>query len=750
MNSKFLQKLGAICLGAAMTASSLSLGSTEPMTASAADTDNYAKLLQYSLYFYDCNMCGSDVETTGAISWRGNCHTGDEVLGGYHDAGDGAMFGGPQGFAASTIGWGYYEFKDSFDSLGVTTHFKTVSKHFTEFFKASTKLNGDTVTNFLYQKGNGNTDHDYWGKPENQEQVQGKRQMYWTSNSASDIAAEYAAALALDYLNFGDTESLTYAKALYKFSTQYNSIATDGPTGFYTNTSCVDEQAWAAGWLYLATKDEAYKNDCASKQVQYLGWVHGWETVALGAACVYAEITNDWTKVNNWISGQTTSNNYYCSDEWGSARLNCSMQMTALIASKHSSADYSAWCKNQMTYILGQNPKNTCFVTGFASNSAKNAHHRAASGYNNYDELGNNTTYSSNGHVLVGALVGGPSDTNGTYSDVINDYKCNEVAVDYNAGLVGAAAGLYSLYKTGSVDKTIEGVKDVVLGGGDVQTTTTSTSTATTTSMSTTSTSKSTTTTSGTTTTPAKDGVFELKVNQTYNYNDFGDDKMVGFAYEDFGLTAASKEKITKVEFNISTTNGNIKTWQGAFGSSTTDAANDYWTMTEQQEKTINSPSGTLTWDVDASTADIIQYGYGGEVKIGFWWIDCTTFTIDSVKIYTTGTAATTTTTSTTKTTTTTTSTTKTTTTTTSSTKTTTTTSSSTTTTTTPTGKQPGDLDCNGSVNISDAILAARYAAEDATVKISAQGVINADANDDGSISADDVVTILRMIAGLQ
>jgi len=35
-----------------------------------------------------------------------------DVSGGFHDAGDHVKFGLPQAYAASTVGWGYYEFKD--------------------------------------------------------------------------------------------------------------------------------------------------------------------------------------------------------------------------------------------------------------------------------------------------------------------------------------------------------------------------------------------------------------------------------------------------------------------------------------------------------------------------------------------------------------------------------------------------------------------------------------------------------------
>ena len=49
-------------------------------------------------------------------------------------------------------------------------------------------------------------------------------------------------------------------------------------------------------------------------------------------------------------------------------------------------------------------------------------------------------------------MVGGPG-ADGTYKDDQGDYYCNEVALDYNAGLVGAAAGLYLVHKN---DKTVK------------------------------------------------------------------------------------------------------------------------------------------------------------------------------------------------------------------------------------------------------------------------------------------------------
>ena len=43
---------------------------------SGLDID-YARALQYSLYFYDANMCGEFKEDENKLSWRGSCHTYD-------------------------------------------------------------------------------------------------------------------------------------------------------------------------------------------------------------------------------------------------------------------------------------------------------------------------------------------------------------------------------------------------------------------------------------------------------------------------------------------------------------------------------------------------------------------------------------------------------------------------------------------------------------------------------------------------
>ena len=449
----------AIISGAvAMSALAAPLSAVSPsLTANAADNDNYAKLLQYSLYFYDANMCGNNSDC--ALTWRGNCHTNDVVPGGFHDAGDHVMFGQPQGYAASTLGWSYYEFKDAYDSTGQTAHLKVITDKFAKFFRDATKLNGNTVSEVLIEKGEGNTDHNYWGAPE----TQGDRgRMLWTTGGAANVTAEYAAALAANYVNFGNADDLKYAKALYEFSKKDKSFYSAGT--FYDAhwTGSDDELAWAAGWLYLATKDQSYLNDLKGCPTAYS--VHSWESVQLGAAILKGEITGDWGSAAEL--SKFSGNNYYFANEWGSARHNATAQLCSLVAAKYNKAD-SSWAKGQMEYLTGDkafaNGQKHCLVVGFKPDSSKNPHHRAAS-----PDVGasKENDGQNNKYLLIGALCGGPLDANGTYKDIRSDYQGNEVAIDYNAGFVGAAAGLYHFYKTGSTVSQIEGVKKIYSGSG--------------------------------------------------------------------------------------------------------------------------------------------------------------------------------------------------------------------------------------------------------------------------------------------
>ncbi|MDO4155440.1 MAG: glycoside hydrolase family 9 protein [Oscillospiraceae bacterium] len=506
--------ISAVVMAAAAVTISVPTMTTE--ADSDLGLDNYAKLLQYSLYFYDANMCGSDVGETSAFSWRDDCHTGNVVCGGFHDAGDGIQCGLTTGFTASTMGWMYYEYGEQFDKSGTTQHYKVLMDRFCKLFKDSTTLssNGE-VTSLVYEMGDDGRDHGEWLPPESMGSYDSD-QTYSTSNSASNVAAQYAAALAQNYINFGNEEDLTYATALYNFATKYRKVEYNQSTYSEQFENCQDDISWAAGWMYLATQEDNYLQENAKYTNCSSNWTddYFYGNVKLGAAIINAEITGNWSYVTNYIDQKVNANQnqFYVMNSWGSARHNTLMQICAMVTTKYqeqSGKDYADWCQKQMNMILGDNNANVCLVVGYNDRSATSPHHRAASnlksgssdGWNAFNSW-DGSYASSGGHTLYGALCGGPTSSDfNTYQFTAKDATSNEVALDYQVGLVGAAAGLYAYYNTGSVvaeigdEVTVYPDEVAVANGGTVTTTTTETTTTTTTTETTPTTEYMTTTT---------------------------------------------------------------------------------------------------------------------------------------------------------------------------------------------------------------------------------------------------------------
>lgn len=427
---------------------------------------SYAKLLQESLYFYDANMCGPKVGEKCGLSWRGACHTADQnvswthngktysldVSGGFHDAGDHVKFGLPQGYAATLLGLSYLEFQDAYTQTEQANHLKTITDYFCDYFKRCTVYADNAnrsggVVGFCYQVGEGGSDHSYWGPPESQTTA---RPAYFASstNPATDEVSVAIAALAVNYINFGNEEDLKTAKDLFSFvQSNTKSCATEGVGGFYDSSTWQDDYCVAAAALYAATKDSSYRSEYESNKSGIdTGWILDWAN----SGVMGAMLAEDWSIVSqiagNKNSGTVLDGVFNCMNDWGSCRYNTALQFCGLVYDKQNSTNnFSTWANTQMRYILGENPNKRCYVVGYNENSSKYPHHRAASRSTDANIV------NENHYTLVGALVGGPT-TSGNYADNQGDYQCNEVALDYNAGLVGAAAGLY-LVKKGSTDK---------------------------------------------------------------------------------------------------------------------------------------------------------------------------------------------------------------------------------------------------------------------------------------------------------
>ncbi len=503
--------------------------------ASTAEVEhNFAKALQLSLYFYDANKCGDGI-TGGNLEWRGDCHVEDKAIplipmtkgkmgtnltqefivknkkyldpdgdgtidltGGFHDAGDHVKFGLPGTYAASTVGWGFYEFRDAYKKTGQEAHAIDILKWVNDFFLKCSIMDDDgNIVAFCYQVGEGNIDHNYWNPPELQNSkslLDFARPAYFATpdNPASDMCAGAAASLTIHYLKFKDEEPeyaekcLKTAKALYEFAKKYRGLGYDG--GFYTSSYDYDEMAWAAVWLNIATGDMDYIDDIVKtdEDGNYTGyfqriikdtgntwqniWVHCWDTVWGGVFAKLAPITNTdrdwyifrwnleyWSGVPHENPNDTTflaksPAGFSVVNPYGSARYNTAAELCALVYRKATGkTEFADWAKGQMEYIMGSNPMNRSYIVGYSENCAKHPHHRAAHG----SKTLNMDDPEEHCHTLWGALVGGP-DLEDFHNDVTSDYVYNEVAVDYNAAFVGAAAGLYYYYGEALGHKAME------------------------------------------------------------------------------------------------------------------------------------------------------------------------------------------------------------------------------------------------------------------------------------------------------
>jgi endoglucanase len=436
-----------------------------------AATD-YSTALKYAIYFYDANKCGPNAATNNVFSsWRGACHTTDggdvglNLTGGYHDAGDHVKFGLPQGYSASVLGWSLYEFRDAFDSTGNATKMLSTMKYFTDYFLAS----HPSANVFYYQVGEGNADHTYWGPPEQQT---GSRPTYYvanTSSPASDVLGQTSAALSLMYLNYKSTDAtyanrcLQAAKELYNLGKTYKGAG--GGQSFYQSSSYWDDLSWAATWLYVIEGTSSYlteidsylSNNTQQGTSPYQNkWTMCWDDSYMAVFCKLAEVTGqqkfkdamvynlDYWK--NTLTKSPAGMRYL--HNWGVLRYNMSASMLALLYYRQTGdTTLTAFAKSQIDYVFS-NPSGMSYEIGYGSSWPQHPHHRAANGYT----YANGDNAKPAQHTLTGALVGGP-DQSDNYIDDVNQYQYTEVAIDYNAGFVGALAGAVK-YLSGGVITT--------------------------------------------------------------------------------------------------------------------------------------------------------------------------------------------------------------------------------------------------------------------------------------------------------
>jgi len=237
----------------------------------------------------------------------------------------------------------------------------------------------------------------------------------------------------------------------------------DVSTGEYGDDSLGDEFAWAAAELFLSTQDNDYldifnQHAYAQTLQQEPSWQN---TMALGFMTLVAEgksilPSESLQDARAWLISLADSfmtqhqNSAYGAAMqqsdfvWGSNAVALNKAMILLQAQRETNDNkYQHAAIGILDYILGKNPTDYSYVTGFGVKTPVDIHHRQS--------------YSDSESAPVpGFVVGGPQPGKQdncnypsslpakTYLDDWCSYSTNEVTINWNAPLVYVLSGLRS------------------------------------------------------------------------------------------------------------------------------------------------------------------------------------------------------------------------------------------------------------------------------------------------------------------
>ncbi|WJZ84938.1 hypothetical protein VitviT2T_004512 [Vitis vinifera] len=450
---------------------------------------NYKEALTKSIIFLEAQRSGK-LPPTSRLAWRGNSALDDgklanvDLVGGYYDAGDNVKFGLPMAFTITTLSWAAIFYEAELGASEELENVRAAIKWGTDYF-----LKASSQKNRLYvQVGDPVEDHECWIRPENMET---RRSVLVVDENrpGTEIAAETSAAMASSSIVFRGSDHLysrrllNKAKMLFQFATLFNG-SYDGACPFYCSYSGYnDELLWAATWLYIATKRPKYLQYIEEESISENVNEFSWDLKYGGAQILLSKFYFEGEKSLEKFKNQADS--FVCSvlPDSPSHHIHITpggmvhvrdgansqyVTSTALLFSIYSdllaqfnqnvtcnnqqfySTHLMAFAKQQMDYLLGENPEGRSYMVGFGNNPPTHAHHRGSS----VPKLPENYTVNCgmsfvywfhknepNPNMLTGAIVGGP-DRNDTFLDLRWQSPMTEPCTYVNSLAVGVLAKL--------------------------------------------------------------------------------------------------------------------------------------------------------------------------------------------------------------------------------------------------------------------------------------------------------------------
>lgn len=284
-------------------------------------------------------------------------------------------------------------------------------------------------------------------------------------------ALSFAAVMAKSSVVFKELQPsfadscLHAAESAYNWALQNDNVIFSNPvdvsTGPYDDSEFNDNFLWAATELLLATNKSIYAD-----AIEPLGNCPApeWRNVGGFALMSAANAPDSITFSHNMrnvladsliaLADRLVANTEACAysvpiDEffWGSNGYLANMG--AVLACAYSYTNHEAYLSaayDAFDYLLGRNPIDYCFVTGFGWNSTKYVHDRRSQADNN--------PYSIPGYLAGGANSGNVDEDcfdkhsippAKAYLDRTCSYTTNEIAINWNGGLVFLASYLDNL-----------------------------------------------------------------------------------------------------------------------------------------------------------------------------------------------------------------------------------------------------------------------------------------------------------------
>lgn len=266
--------------------------------------------------------------------------------------------------------------------------------------------------------------------------------------------------------------ALNHPQAYYRQGEMNKQFQPSVNTGEYGDRFANDERFWAATELYRLTGENAYLQDAIQMKPTKFTTPTWGNVASLGAFSWIAAGDSDMRKQmlqqlkeysDNLVANVSTSSfqsPYGDKKEdfgWGCLAENCCVAGVALLFADRYIAPnrYRIHALQNADYLLGRNPTGYCYVTGFGDKSPMHPHHRIS---------------ASDGieKPFPGMLVGGPNpmqqdNASGdlgypsslpdeSYVDDERSYASNEIAINWNASLVGLLCWIDAL-KSQSVVK---------------------------------------------------------------------------------------------------------------------------------------------------------------------------------------------------------------------------------------------------------------------------------------------------------